>query len=721
MFTQKIGRGNVVTARQLSWLSCQLNLCRQGNGQQRRRFQSCSTALSADQLAVSYAKKFLFPKATHTASQIHQDHKLFELVAQTSEPELLPRVVLHGWIDSKVTKKSSKLAFARLRDANPGFSYAVAQNNENESDSNLLGSAIQLVEDLTDRTTSTTNVEDGDDENSTSLLRKQKQESCVCVIGRLSKSFLKREQLEIKVDRIVLLNTPPPDLVSQIKLANEWDAKYRYLQLRTPALQRALAVRSHASRVVREVLLADGFTEVETPLLFKSTPEGAREFLVPTRRKTKMYALPQSPQQYKQLLMAGGVHRYFQIAKCFRDEDLRQDRQPEFTQVDLEMAFATAEDVQAAVESVIVQLWRQLKQVELATPFDRLKYIDALTRYGIDKPDLRSKVEIIDLSKFVTAKQNQDYPVFEILVHRPSVPGSVDISPSSFGSNGIRNPHAVTYDPAVPWITEFIPKFQLELAPDVGDVVTVSAAIAQSHGLRPGDQIYGCTRQVFPFENPTPLGRLRQQIVRNLFATEATKNVTSALWVVDFPLFTPVETGIHDGYAVFDYAQLISTHHPFTMPHLDHVRDVLAIGSGDNQDQIDPRIVLGQHYDVVINGVEVGGGSTRIHVADLQRHVLTRVLKVATATGDHATTTTSKANPFAHLLTALSMACPPHAGLALGFDRLCAMLYGTESIRDVIAFPKTVTGVDPVVDSPSKVTNEQLADYFVKLATTAAK
>ncbi|KAK9256146.1 tRNA synthetases class II-domain-containing protein [Lipomyces tetrasporus] len=649
-------------------------------------------------------KQFNFPKATHTIWQIYRDASI-----QTQlQDDSTPRVVLHGWIDSPPRKVSRMRAFANLRDSQ--FLYRTAEQLENDkheaSDEDI--ATIQLFEDLTERPA---DVENPD----VVLLRRMKQETCVCVEGHVGRAKGNIPwRLEIVVERITVLNNAE-DLVSQMRGTKDWDPKYRYLQLRSFQFQRALAMRSKVATLIRNVFEDHRFIEVETPLLFRSTPEGAREFLVPSRTDAgKMYALPQSPQQYKQLLMASGVHRYYQFAKCFRDEDLRRDRQPEFTQVDLEMSFAKALDVQSVVESILVRLWKEIKGIELQLPIKRLRYIEALSRYGIDKPDLRSDMEIFDLSEFATSKTDPDYPVFEILVfhaQNSNFPAAVT-APDGYPTLRVPLSHQVrlSKEESSKWLSRCVAEFDLKL---VSDLETTASEIKKKYDITDGDVIYACTRQRVPFENPTPLGRQRLHLMQETMSLS--DRAAAPLWVIDFPLFTPAESGrIVNGYVEFDYSRLVATHHPFTMPSIDSLPALFAAVE-DQSSQVDPRTIIGQHYDIVVNGVEVGGGSTRIHDSSLQRFVLSRILRVPGIRVQLEPGETEPDNPFTHLLNALTMACPPHAGLALGFDRLCAMLNGSDSIRDVIAFPKTQTGADPLVGSPSRVTDEQLGVYNVQL------
>ncbi|ODQ79819.1 hypothetical protein BABINDRAFT_161506 [Babjeviella inositovora NRRL Y-12698] len=644
-------------------------------------------------LSAETLPKFTFPAQTHTVAQVST--QLAALLASQQS------VTLHGWIDKKPLKISKNLVFGEIRDINGELNQFLCKNN-----------AVVAQ-----------------------LRRETRMEDAVCITGTVQRRRAKLSE-STEGSSWDLVVTGYQTLNRAAETAAQLDScrgkpelippQYRYLQLRLPFYQRALKARAAASYAARAELTAHGFTEVETPLLFKSTPEGAREFLVPTRKHDQFYALPQSPQQYKQLLMASGVHRYFQIAKCFRDEDLRADRQPEFTQIDLEMAFAGAHDVQRAVEKLVARVWRDVRALRFyvpvgdfqmtahqeGTPFPQLTYNDALAKYGIDKPDLRSSLTFDNLSRYATVKNvPEEFTVFEVCVLRQAFDASqkcvFDKTLNDPLQYKARQPRVIpikSATDATSWTSAFseIVEFKPEMI----------AELHEKLRLQPGDIIAGSTRAEVSYENPTPLGRFRQIAIaaypekwqREIVArddlpaigNESDKvshlEIFVACWVVNFPLFSPIDGDVTNGYPAYLYDQFCSTHHPFTMAHPDDY-SLLAT---------DPLRVRGEHYDLVVNGVELGGGSRRVHDSELQRYIFQEILRIE--------------NPdrlFGHLLHALSLGCPPHAGLAIGFDRMCAMLIGSSSIRDVVAFPKTMAGGDAVVGSPATVSDAVLKHYHV--------
>ncbi|ODQ65299.1 hypothetical protein NADFUDRAFT_59808 [Nadsonia fulvescens var. elongata DSM 6958] len=637
--------------------------------------------------------RFQFDRSTHSVDSILVNAAT---LAQTGE-----EIIINGWVDRKPKKRSKTLTFSKLRDVNNDI--------------------LQLV-----------------DTNYPSISRTLKNESAISVRGFMElnpEAPSDSPAYDFKVTAIQVLNEASI-IGSQLSPTDtkNWPQEYRYLQLRQPYFQQSIRLRSKVMSICRSVLDSRGFLEIETPLLFKSTPEGAREFLVPTRKRGLMYALPQSPQQYKQLLMASGVNRYYQIAKCFRDENLRQDRQPEFTQLDLEMSFSNGSDVMAIVQEVVFNVWKRGINKNLLTldkdtrkliksdgVFSPLTYYEALTKFGIDKPDLRYELELITLKEYVAAMPNAEFSVFEVLKlpkESQKISENSCICPlektlldrKEYKSR-VPNMVRITSDNMTTWHQEFASVQGIQFSETKIDLMLDKV------NVQPGDVLFGSTRQEFPYENPTPLGRLRQLAIKEfpeqnlrgfvhetdrLECVVGSKDIFIASWVVDFPLFNPneISESSADGFPVYDYQNLVSTHHPFTMAQS---RDCALL-------ERQPLKVRGQHYDLVINGTEVGGGSTRIHDTQLQDYIFQKILKI-----------TNAHELFGHLLRALGTGCPPHAGLAIGFDRMIAMLRGTDSIRDVIPFPKTITGADPMIGSPSRVVASQVKDYYIQVTEKPLK
>lgn len=641
--------------------------------------------------------KFDFPSATHTVRSLKNDS------AATSEKST---VVIHGHLNQK-PKHMGKRAFAHVRDTN--------------------GDLIQIHLN-----------QDSTPANILKAFKSFGTEDAIVVSGVAAQKLSPQAELEIVVSDIHLLNKGSTDAAQLDKLKHSDPAsippKFRYLQLRTPFYQKALRARSGASHLVRKVLVEQhSFVEIETPALFKSTPEGAREFLVPARSRNRFYALPQSPQQYKQMLMSSGFSRYFQMARCFRDEDLRADRQPEFTQVDLEMSFVnSSQQVHAVIDDIIVSLWRDIakksmyrlnsrgnlvevdqQHVQPDTPaFSAVTYKEALLKYGIDKPDLRYNLAFSNLSEFFAPASHQDsFPVVEACILRQVLQPDNDMSVPALLTKSKNYPRRAPMvipiksdDDVANWWKPLAEKGALVPRPSLDE-----KSLQNMLNLKKGDVIAFSSRAELPYENPTPLGRFRQLAIeefpsRNLRPIESedgsvkpgsSDDIFVGSWLVDFPLFSPVDVSPSptDPFPTYSKTQLESTHHPFTMAKTEDYEHLAN----------DPLKVRGEHYDLVINGVEVGGGSRRIHDPELQLYVFEQILKI----DNHH-------HLFGHLIRALSMGCPPHAGIALGFDRLCAMLVGTSSIKDVIAFPKNQSGVDAVVESPTAVPESTLKEYYIR-------
>lgn len=510
--------------------------------------------------------------------------------------------------------------------------------------------------------------------------------------------YFRKDDVEIDLQEVFMLNRFPQDILMSDGVVHR--PEDRHLQFRTsPILRQALAKRSQIVQMARQVLMAEGFVEIETPILFKSTPEGAREFLVPTRDKGMAYALPQSPQQYKQILMASGMPKYFQMARCFRDEDLRADRQPEFTQLDLEMSFATGEQVMFQVETLLKQLFMGEMTNAVDSPFPRLTYDEAMAQYGSDKPDLRIGMKMqqienllpADLISQITPHVHPAVDMFKLRVcdnpqdTRQFITSFLDSSDgASFLQNPDGQPGVFIYDSSRP--LDGLSPFGFQTAEYIEDVLSPDQA----------DLIVLQAREKRPFTGgSTAAGRLRLALHKTALAQGFVPKPEGFhfVWITDFPLFTPDnETDPGQG----GEAGFSSTHHPFTAPKT--VDDIELL-------ETDPLKAKAEHYDIVVNGVELGGGSRRIHNADFQRYILKDVLKMPAEKLQH----------FTHLLHVLEAGCPPHAGIALGLDRLVAVLLGRDSIRDVIAFPKSGKGEDLLVNSPSPLTPEQLDMYHLQL------
>jgi aspartyl-tRNA synthetase len=500
-------------------------------------------------------------------------------------------------------------------------------------------------------------------------------------------------EIEVAVATLELLNYaevlpfPVDDPETASKVNEELRLKYRYLDLRRPEMARFLRLRSKVATATRFFMDEQGFLEVETPILFKSTPEGAREFLVPNRREPgTFYALPQSPQQFKQILMVGGVERYYQLAKCFRDEDQRADRQLEFTQIDIEMSFIAREDIYNLVEGLLKRIWKTALNLEVQTPFKRMRYQEAIDRYGIDKPDTRFGMELVD---FTEEFRGSAFKVFSGTVANHGVVKAINAkglagatqgqtdtmteTAKSFGAKGL----AYIKVEGGEWKSPIV-KFFSE---------TEKTALASKLNIEEGDLILFAADQWLT--GCEILGKLRlycAEVLRGQGKLKLPADRFDFLWVVDFPLLS------------FDKEQnrWYSSHHPFTAPVAE---DVPLLKS-------EPRKVRGQHYDVVVNGTELGGGSIRIHQPDVQKTVFEDVLQIPPE---------ETRLRFGYLLEAFKYGAPPHGGIALGFDRLIAILCGTPSIRDVIAFPKTAKGTCLMTEAPSPVSPRQLRDLHIEI------
>jgi aspartyl-tRNA synthetase len=495
-------------------------------------------------------------------------------------------------------------------------------------------------------------------------------------------------EIEVLVQSIEILNSSltPPFLMDDEHLSEAVRLEHRYLDLRRPEMQANLRLRYKVAMAVRTFLDQHGFIDVETPMLTKSTPEGARDYLVPSRVNTgHFFALPQSPQLFKQLLMVAGFDRYYQITKCFRDEDLRADRQPEFTQIDIETSFLNETQIMAMMEEMICQVFKSAINVDLPSPFPRLTHADAMSRYGSDKPDLRVPLVLTELTDVM---KDVEFKVFREAAHKPGgrvaalrVPGGVRLSRKEiddytnfvaiYGAKGLAYIKVNALENGLEGLQSPILKFLSETAVRV---------ILERAGAKDGDLIFfGADKAQVVNE---ALGALRAKVGHDHgFAEPDWK----PLWVIDFPMFERDE----------EENRWKALHHPFTSPADGH-EDLL---------ETDPEKALSKAYDMVLNGSEIGGGSVRIHRTEVQSKVF-RALNIG---ADEAQ------EKFGFLLEALQYGAPPHGGIAFGLDRVVAMMAGTESIRDVIAFPKTQRAQCLLTHAPSTVGEKQLRELHIRL------
>jgi aspartyl-tRNA synthetase len=497
--------------------------------------------------------------------------------------------------------------------------------------------------------------------------------------------------IEIEATELTIHNvseTPPFPLddAGGDKVNEDLRLTYRYLDLRRPKMRRNLQVRHRATKAIRDYFDSREFIEVETPALFKSTPEGAREYLVPSRiHPGQFYALSQSPQQFKQILMVAGVERYFQIARCFRDEDLRADRQMEFTQVDVEASFITREDVYALFEGMLQRVWKEVLGVDLPAPFPRMAFVDAMNRYGVDKPDVRFAMELVD---FTDLFRNSAFKVFQATAAGGGVIKALNAKGLSDLTQGeLKSLEEVAKSLGAKGLA-FIKVEQGEWKAPIVKFFSDAEkqALTEKLGVAEGDMIFFAAA---PWEKACAiLGRIRLEaaaLLQKRGKLTIRHDDWKFLWVVDFPLMSYDEA--ENRYA--------ATHHPFTAPVPE---DAALLDS-------DPKAVRGQHYDVVLNGMELGGGSIRIHQPALQKKVFEDVLKIPADVVE---------SRFGYMLKAFTYGAPPHGGIAFGLDRMVALLCGTTSIRDVIAFPKTQKGQDLMAQSPTPVTPKQLKELHIQ-------
>ena len=524
------------------------------------------------------------------------------------------------------------------------------------------------------------------------LAHRLRLESVIAVRGRLAlrtpetvNPTLPTGEVEVLAEQVELLNEavmPPFYPNDETEASEELRLRYRYLDLRNDHLQKNFWVRSQMSLVVRNFLHAQGFVEIETPNLIKSTPEGARDYLVPSRvHAGKFYALPQSPQYFKQLLMMGGFDRYFQIARCFRDEDLRADRQPEFTQIDLEMSFVEPDDIFGLVEGLMQEILHAVHGVTIPRPLPRMSYAEAMARYGVDKPDCRFGMELYDVSDLVAQG------AFRVFTQALEQQGQVKMLAAPGGARFSRKELEDLIDVVRPFGGQGIAWMRVR-EEGVESPITrffspeVLTALPERCGAQPGDVLLFCADT--PAVVAASLGNLRLHLAHKLDLIP--ENTYNLLWVTDFPLF---EYDARDN-------RLQAMHHPFTAPYPE---DVSLFDT-------DPQQMRAQAYDLVLNGTELGGGSIRIHQRDLQRRMF-EALGMSPETYEEQ---------FGFFLEALDHGAPPHGGIALGFDRLVMLLTQSRSLRDVIAFPKTQRASDLLTGAPSSVDAQQMRELALRPA-----
>lgn len=497
-------------------------------------------------------------------------------------------------------------------------------------------------------------------------------------------------EIEVQITEIEVLNaakTPPFFIEDGVEVDESLRMKYRYLDLRRPEMHKTLLLRSKAAKIFRDFLDGEGFIDVETPILTKSSPEGARDYLVPSRvHEGEFFALPQSPQIYKQLLMVGGIERYYQIARCFRDEDLRADRQPEFTQVDIETSFVPQDELLGMMETLMQRLLKETVGVDVAVPFQRLTYAEAIGKYGSDKPDLRFGLELVEMNDIVATS---GVKVFASVIEKG---GEVKVLNAKGCGTWTRKeiddlgPYAARYGAkGLAWIQVKDGEFK-------GPIVKFFteeeiAAVRERTGAEEGDLL------LFSADNKKVvadvLGALRLKIGRQLGLID--DSVFKFAWVTEFPLLSYDE----------DQKRYVAEHHPFTRPMDEdlHLFDT------------DPGAIRAQAYDIVLNGYEVGGGSQRIYKRDVQE-------KMFEALGFSPEVAYEK---FGYLMDAFEYGTPPHGGIAFGFDRLVMLLAGRTNLRETIAFPKTASATDLLMDAPSPVDTAQLEQLHIKLAPKPEK
>lgn len=585
-------------------------------------------------------------------NEIKRTHHCDEL----NKSDVGKKVVLFGWVNTR--RDHGDLIFVDLRDRE-GITQIVF-NPEVDKKTHELGKTLR-------------------------------SEFCMGVAGEVrerpkgqANQKLKTGEIEVFVTDFEIFNksNPPPFAIEDnIDVNEDTRLRYRFLDLRRNTLKKNLILRSRVSKVVRDYFAREKFIEIETPFLTKSTPEGARDYLVPSRvHPGRFYALPQSPQLFKQLLMVSGFERYAQIVRCFRDEDLRADRQPEFTQIDVEMSFVDREDILAVMEGLMVTIWKEILGIELKVPFRRLSYHECLERYGLDSPDTRFGMELKNVTSIF---KNSDFEVFKSiaqsdgLIQALKVDGKADLSRSAIDElakfTGIYGLKGLAY------IKVLENEWQSPMKKFLSD--EEKNALQSGLGLKTGDIVFfgaGDSKVVCD-----SMGNLRKKLGGQLGLIK--EDDYSFVWVIDFPLFMWDD----------EEKRPCAVHHPFTSPRWDQIKFL----------ENEPLKCLANAYDLVLNGSEVGGGSVRIHDVAVQQKVFD-LLKIGKEEAEEK---------FGFLLQALQYGAPPHGGIAFGLDRLIMILSKCSNIRDVIAFPKTQKATDPMTEAPSPVDAKQLLELGLSL------